>query len=47
LQAEAKQVAKKHNLHFLKIAPAPKRTIGQFKGRVLKDALDVLALVRH
>mmetsp|Transcript_21590 Transcript_21590/g.47393 ORF Transcript_21590/g.47393 Transcript_21590/m.47393 type:complete len:593 (-) Transcript_21590:346-2124(-) len=44
IQAEAKEAEKKYGLQFLKILPAPKRKIGNFKGRELKDALDILVL---
>jgi len=44
IKSEAAAVATKSNINFLANPPAPKRKIGDFKGRVLKDALDILAL---
>lgn len=39
-----KEATKVKGIKFLKNAVAPKRTIGVFKGRVEKDALDILSL---
>ncbi|KAK3256108.1 hypothetical protein CYMTET_34739 [Cymbomonas tetramitiformis] len=39
-----KEATKVKGMKFLKNAVAPKRTIGVFKGRVEKDALDILSL---
>lgn len=46
IRKEADKLAAQLAVRFLQNPPAPPRTIGVFTGRALKDALDILALVR-